>query len=315
MRKTINRFAAITALAALFVTTYESVAESDTADSLPIQPAVASSAGGGYVTATGHDRVPEWRAALSKIFTTANTGDLDQFMRIAAVPYIQHSPDYPEGWLPVWDSVTNRAPGFSSEPIRMMGEGNYLVMLRRVVRDPNQPAIKIVDILRFDDDGLYAEHWDIQQPLAEQTASGRGELDEASVFTDQPVAYDLIDEARNKAIVVDFLDTAFNQGRLAEALEKYVAEDYVQHNPLIPDGRQPVLDAFAAGKIPPLQYDIQQVFAENDMVVVFSRVTSELGTSAVVDFIRVRDGVMVEHWDVVQPVPPAVTFRHDNGMF
>lgn len=57
------------------------------------------------------------------------------------------------------------------------------------------------------------------------------------------------------------------------------------------------------------------MLAQNDIVVVYSKVTSDQGISAVVDMLRVRDGKLVEHWDVVQPVPANKDMPHDNGMF
>ncbi|ASJ74154.1 hypothetical protein [Granulosicoccus antarcticus] len=42
---------------------------------------------------------------------------------------------------------------------------------------------------------------------------------------------------------------------------------------------------------------------QNDLVFVYSKVTSDTGVSAVVDLFRVRDNILVEHWDVVQQVP------------
>jgi len=108
---------------------------------------------------------------------------------------------------------------------------------------------------------------------------------------------------------------AFNGGEIDQALEKYVHEDYVQHNPLIADGKTAVSAAFASGKMPSLCYDIKYVVAQNDLVVAYSKVTSDQGISAVVDILRVRDGKLVEHWDVVESVPADEDMPHTNGMF
>lgn len=274
-----------------------------------------------YVANSGHAQGDRSRAALGEMFKAATANDYSAFMAIAADPYIQHSPDLADGWQPVWDLLMNRPAGFSTNQMQWLGKsgfldnGNFLVMFREVDRGDGTGASKIVDLLRFDDDGKYAEHWDIRQPLSTETASGRSETDAASVFLDDPVTYSEQIEEENKKIAATFLNLAFNEGDLNTALETYVDENYIQHNPLIADGIEPVRQAFESGNIPALCYDIQHVFAQNDLVVVHSKVTSTAGVSAVVDILRVRDSKLVEHWDVVQPVPPESEMPHSNGMF
>ena len=242
-------------------------------------------------------------------------------MAVAADPYIQHSPDLADGWDPVWDLFMNRSPDFSTRQMQWLGKdgfldnGNFLVMFREVNRGDSTPPSKIVDLMRFDENGKYAEHWDIRQPLSNETASGRSETDAADVFVNNPVAYSEQIEESNKAVVAAFLNLAFNEGNLNKALTEYVDDNYIQHNPFIADGVEPVRQADASGNIPALCYDIQHILAQNDLVVVQAKVTSSEGVSAVVDILRVRDGKLVEHWDIMQPVPPDSEMPHDNGMF
>lgn len=274
-----------------------------------------------FVIAQGDEFGDRSRKTLQSAFKAAAANDFDAFMATAADPYIQHSPDLPDGWKPVWDLLANRPEGFSSKTMQWLGEsgflesGDFLVMLREVNRGDGTPNSKIVDLLRFDDEGKYAEHWDIRQPLSESTVSGHSETGAAEEYENNAVDYDEKIERRNAKIVVRFLNQAFNQGRLDEALDKFVSEGYVQHNPFIADGIESVKLAFAEGKIPTLTYDIKYVLPQNDLVVVYSKVTSPQGISAVVDILRVRDGKLVEHWDVVQPVPSDDDMPHDNGMF
>ena len=274
-----------------------------------------------YVTASGHVQGDRSRTALNAAFKAMAAKDFDAFMAVAADPYIQHSPDLADGWEPVWELFLNRSSDFSTRQMQWMGKGgfldngDFLVMFREVNRGDGTPPSKIVDLMRFDENGKYAEHWDIRQPLADETASGRSETEAASVFIDNPVTYSEEIEEANKNIAADFLNLAFNEGNLNGALDEYVDENYIQHNPLIADGIDPVKQAFESGSIPSLCYDIQHIVAQNDLVVVYSKVTSADSILAVVDILRIRDGKLVEHWDVVQPVPPDSEMPHDNGMF
>ena len=274
-----------------------------------------------YVTGSGHAQGDRSRAALATAFKAAADNDHSAFMAVAADPYIQHSPDLADGWEPVWEILTNRPPDFSTSQMEWLGKdclldnGDFLVMFREVNRGDGTPPSKIVDVMRFDENGKYAEHWDIRQPLSDETASGRSETGAGSVFLNDPVTYSEQIEEENKKIAATFLNVAFNQNNLKRALEEHGYENYVQHDPLIADGIEPVIQAFESGTIPALCYDIQHILAQNDLVVIHSKVTTIGGVAAVVDILRIRDGKLVEHWDVFQPVLPDSEMPHSNGIF
>lgn len=274
-----------------------------------------------FFTDKGHAAADVMRNALTQVFVTASSGDFEGFLDIATDPYIQHSPDFADGWAPVWDVITNRPAGFSSirmdwtGPSGYLDNGNFLVMFREVNSGDGSPTRKKVDLMFFDEEGKYAEHWDIEQALSETTASGNSETGTTGIFAENPVNYSVEQEEKNKETAVRFINLAFNRGALDWALDIFVYEDYIQHNPLVANGREAVKEAFANGIIPQLSYDIKYVVAQNDLVVVYSKVTSEYGDSAVVDIFRVREGMLVEHWDVIQAVPAAEDMPHNNTMF
>lgn len=274
-----------------------------------------------YVSEKGHESADRSMGVLKAMFKAGSDKDYDAFMAIAADPYIQHSPDLSDGWKPVWDLLANRPEGFSSKQIKWLGNkgflnnGNFLVMLREVDRGDGMGLTKIIDIMRFDDDGKYAEHWDIRQPLAEKTKSGHSETGAASKFLENPVNYSVEQEEKNKKKAIKYLNYAFNGGKLPKALKRFADPNYVQHNPMIPDGIKPLTGAFESGKLSNHCYDIKYVLAQNDLVVVYSKLTEGDKINAVVDIFRIRDGKMVEHWDVVEPVPADKDMPHKNGMF
>jgi predicted SnoaL-like aldol condensation-catalyzing enzyme/quinol monooxygenase YgiN len=102
-----------------------------------------------------------------------------------------------------------------------------------------------------------------------------------------------------------------------DALSKLVGERYIQHNPLIADGRAG-LQAFVTlleNEFPHLDAEIKNVFAEGDFVIAHvhgTRVPGQRG-SAIVDIFRLEGGKIVEHWDVQQPIPERAA--NANGMF
>ncbi len=121
----------------------------------------------------------------------------------------------------------------------------------------------------------------------------------------------------NKKTVVAYLEQALNAKQPAEAVASYVGPRYIQHNPQAPDGPDAFI-AFVKGfteQFPDVHIDIKREVGEDDLVVTHSLLTvgpADRGT-AVVDIFRLEEGKIVEHWDVLQPVPE--TAANHNTMF
>ncbi len=120
-----------------------------------------------------------------------------------------------------------------------------------------------------------------------------------------------------KRIVLDFFDLAFVQREAAFDSERYLCETYTQHNPTAPDGPEvfPTLIGGLFTQAPQASFHLKRAIAEDDQVVLHYNLQmfpGDLG-QAVVDIFRVEDGRIVEHWDVMQPVP--ADSNNDNGMF
>ena len=125
------------------------------------------------------------------------------------------------------------------------------------------------------------------------------------------------DLTRNKATVKAFYNLAFNDKKPAEAAAKYLGSEYIQHNPQAGDGAEAFVQ-FVTGflaQFPQLSIEIKRAVAEDDLVVthVHLKKSPEDRGTAVMDFFRLQDGKIVEHWDVLQPVPE--TAANDNTMF
>ncbi|MFV0362037.1 MAG: ester cyclase [Suipraeoptans sp.] len=109
----------------------------------------------------------------------------------------------------------------------------------------------------------------------------------------------------NKELIISFYQEFFNNHDI-ESAKKYVAEDYIQHNPGVLQGRQGLMDGFREKFIsdPDFKLRIEKLIAEDDMVVVYLKNIDTKGNTKcrVVDIYRIQNGMLAEHWDVLQPV-------------
>jgi predicted SnoaL-like aldol condensation-catalyzing enzyme len=121
----------------------------------------------------------------------------------------------------------------------------------------------------------------------------------------------------NKQIVVEFYSMAFEKKLVKEAFETYVGDVYIQHNPRVPDGKEAAVKFLSERFRDNLQrvVEIKRVIGEGGLVAVHvhSRNSPEDRGVAIVDIFRVEQGKIIEHWDVLQPVPE--TAANQNTMF
>jgi predicted SnoaL-like aldol condensation-catalyzing enzyme len=104
----------------------------------------------------------------------------------------------------------------------------------------------------------------------------------------------------NKRLVLDAFDTLFNK-RDYEAAERFWSPNYIQHSAHIPPGRQGLFDLIRS--VPAeLRYEAGLILADDEFVMIHGRFsgTGRPRNWIAADIIRIADGVLVEHWDVLQ---------------
>jgi predicted SnoaL-like aldol condensation-catalyzing enzyme len=107
-------------------------------------------------------------------------------------------------------------------------------------------------------------------------------------------------EEKNKALVLKAFDTLFNKRDYATA-ERFWSPNYIQHSAHILPGRDGLFNLVKASP-PSLKYEHGLIVAEGDFVMVHGRY-SNTGLRAnwiIVDIVRIENGILAEHWDVIQ---------------
>jgi predicted SnoaL-like aldol condensation-catalyzing enzyme len=107
-------------------------------------------------------------------------------------------------------------------------------------------------------------------------------------------------EEQNKALVLEAFDTLFNK-RDYEAAEPYWSPDYIQHSAHIEPGREGLFNLIRNAP-DTLRYEHQLIVAEGDYVIVHGRF-SGIGRPVAwvaADIVRIENGRLAEHWDVLQ---------------
>lgn len=240
--------------------------------------------------------------------------DADAARQLLAPDYIQHNPAIPTGA----DGLLNLIPvaketGLTVTTHRVITEGDIVVAHNTFENADAFGAPRLVsfDVFRVDD-GVLVEHWDNLQVPPSETASGRSMTDGPTEITD------LDKTAANKAVVTGFVTDVFLNGELEKAPDYIIADPgaYHQHNPLVPDGLAALGAAFAQLQEAGQGFSFSEVHmmvAEGNFV--FTMTEGAMGDvpTAFFDLWRVEDGMIVEHWDTIEPIPTEMA--HDNGKF
>lgn len=120
----------------------------------------------------------------------------------------------------------------------------------------------------------------------------------------------------NKKNAIAFYRTAY-LGNPSKAVEEYVGEEYIQHNPLVANGKQAFIDYFEemARDYPEKEISFIRAVAENDLVALHThQVWPGNDAYVTMDFFRFdENGKIVEHWDAIQEVPNKT--KNGNSMY
>lgn len=240
--------------------------------------------------------------------------DASKMRELANSNYIQHNPFIPSGLEPFIQMLPIlKEYGTTAENIRMFQDGNYVFMhnIWRNAKPFGADEMVSFDIIRLDDNGKVAEHWDAMTALVKETASGRTQTDGSTTVTD------LDKTEANKALAKSMVEDIL-MGKNPNKIMDYISsEKYDQHNPGIKDGLAGLGEAvqYLTSQNNMFKYTkIHKVLGEGNFVLTVSEGEWSGKKQVFYDLLRFENGKAVEHWDVIQPIPTE-GLANTNGMF
>lgn len=240
--------------------------------------------------------------------------DAETMRKFANADYIQHNPFVPTGLEPFIQLLpVLKEHGMYAENVRMFEDGNYVFMhnIWKNAKPFGADEMVAFDIIRIDENGKVAEHWDAMTVLVKETASGRTQ-------TDGPTKVEDLDKTdANKALAVALIEDVL-MGKNPNKITEYIStEQYDQHNPQIKDGLSGIVEAvqYLTSQNNMFKYTkIHKVLGEGNFVLTVSEGEWSGKSQVFYDLFRMKEGKIVEHWDVIQEIPTE-GLTNNNGMF
>lgn len=264
---------------------------------------------GRYQTLSSLPTTPSNKDKAIALLNSFNNGDPAALAYVSDDKYIQHNLSSPTGKGAFAGMMNNLPEGTSAEVIRAYEDGQYVFTHSKYNFYGPKAGF---DVFRFED-GMIVEHWDNMLPIGKANPSGHTQLDGATQITD------LDKTEANKQVVKDLLNKVFMQGQMDKIATYINPTNYVQHNPSIPDGLDGLGGAMKMmaqnGLV--MEYDkIHKVLGQGNFVLTMSEGKFGKGeATAFYDLFRLENGQIVEHWDVIAPIPAKADWKNDNGKF
>jgi predicted SnoaL-like aldol condensation-catalyzing enzyme len=227
--------------------------------------------------------------------------------------FVQHDPTIADGLpgLKSFAAEVARSPAAKITIYRTLIDGDMVMLHSKYegLRGVAAPLIAF-DLFRFQD-GKIVEHWGGQGAETAPNLSGHTQVDGPTAVVDREKT------ESNRALVRDFkqvvtVDLHFN--RVGEFIE---GDNYTQHASNIGDGtarlRARVSEVAKPGVVPVLQP--RRYVADGNFVLALVEARTEPHPTANYDLFRVENGKIVEHWDVLSPIPPRAQWKNSNGPF
>lgn len=240
------------------------------------------------------------------------TGERHPLSHFDSRKYIQHNPLLGDGFGALLAFLDSLPVGTSRvEPLRAFQDGD--ISFAHLEYDLESLGNVVgFEVHRWEDDRI-VEHWDNLQPIAGATnPSGRTMVDGPT----EPTDHDRTDD--NKRLVAGYVREVLIIGGV-DRLASYVdADSFREHNPVHGDGIDELRDTLSrrATNDAVRYLTLHRVLGEGSFCLAISEgLLADDRPAAFYDLYCLENDRIVEHWDVVQPIPPREQWQNDNGKF
>ena len=249
------------------------------------------------------------KAGIKALLKGIESGDPASVLVIHPEKYIQHNPQTHEGrdgLAVLFKRLSKTSPRVNI--VRMFSDGDFV--FGHTEYDFSSSRVGF-EVFRFEGDQA-VEHWDNIQSRNGPNPSGHSMVDGTSDVSDLPHTEE------NRALISEFVDSVLIRGQLEE-LSRFVSEQYIEHNPSLADGLPSLRDALTTqddGGTPTIRYERRhRVLGEGNFVLSVCEGFRGYAHTSFYDLFRIENGMIVEHWDTTETVPPPSEWKNENGKF
>jgi predicted SnoaL-like aldol condensation-catalyzing enzyme len=250
------------------------------------------------------------RQAMIDIFRKKDATAVDRYF---GESFVQHDPNLADGLagMKSFAAEVASSPTADITIYRTLVDEDFVLLHSRYDGVGRYSASAIAfDLFRFKD-GKIVEHWGAQEPEAPPNLSGRTQVDGPTEVLDREKT-----EA-NRTLVRSYRETVMVSLRFDRIEEFIEGAHYAQHASKIGDGIARLRDRIASvAKEGGQLFLIPRRFvAEGNFVLVLTEGDLPSGPTALYDLFRIENRKIVEHWDVLTPIPPRDQWKNSNGPF
>jgi predicted SnoaL-like aldol condensation-catalyzing enzyme len=221
--------------------------------------------------------------------------------------YTQHSTgvrDGVEGFVEFFEPFIERNPQRDIQVIRAIEDGAFVFLHVSQSLNGGQSRWITTDMFDTDANDRIIEHWDVISEWVDETVSGHSQIDGPTEITD------LDRTESNRAVVTEFIDRVLVNGEGDRMTDFVSADTYIQHNPQVADGIEGIgafMAQMAEAGTPMIYKYVYKVLAQGNFVASYCLAQFGQGDGAqdmaVFDIFRLENGLIVEHWDNMEPLP------------
>ncbi len=246
-------------------------------------------------------------------YTAVSNYDESTIKKMVDKNYIQHNPKVASGREAFLSMIPKlKQYGSTIQNIRMLEDDQHIIMHHKWLNATpfGYDTTAAFHIIRFDYNGLIAEHWNVMTEMTVANLSGRSLLDGETEIKEIKKT----DINKSKITQLFNILTSQSTEKIIAALPQFFQTDFHQHNAALGDGLQNLIQTIREKALFPQYKKQHAVFGEGNFVLSISEGLFLEKNSALYDLFSLEQGKIVSHWSIYQDIPTK-DVANTNTMF